>query len=335
MRNFKKTRFFSLGRKWVFTLALFLLVFAAASVMKIHAGTSDSGSGWLWGGSEEMSDGNPNNGLSGYETGVGWISVNNTNQGGAVSYGLSIPSGTGDISGYAWSENIGWISFNAADIVGCPQGSCKAEKIAGNNFKGWARILGIRDALAAGNSGGWQGWISLSGPQYGVKINPDNTLTAFGWSDELGWIDFSRAKVKNCSPITCSTKLLCTGDSLGSAGSACDSLSFCGSADATCTLTSGTTWTCSDGCGTTNPCSVSMQSKTDGQCGGVDGGSFCQGQAPTDADLCTSGTPSPQASSLNLDGYEVKWTCGGICGGTTDFCSAKGKKSCGWIETNP
>jgi|GEM_PF-1809941 len=204
MRSQKRTSFFSLGRKWVFThasksrdikgwllkrgtaLALFLLVFALSSVVKIHAGTSDSGSGWLWGGSD---DGAGNN------TGVGWISVNNTNQGGAVSYGLSIPSGTGDISGYAWSENIGWISFNAADIAGCPQGSCKAEKIAGNNFKGWARVLGIRDALAVGNSGGWQGWISLSGAQYGVKINADNTLAGYGWSDELGWIDFSRAKV--------------------------------------------------------------------------------------------------------------------------------------------
>ncbi|MCX6766903.1 MAG: hypothetical protein NT170_03975 [Candidatus Moranbacteria bacterium] len=204
MKNSKVRKYFGRGRKWVFThasksqgikvwllkrgaaLALFLLVFAAASVVKIHAGTSDSGQGWLWGGGAGPNDGT--------NTNVGWISINNTNQGGAVNYGVNIPSGTGDVSGYAWSENIGWISFNAADLAGCPQGQCKAN-VSGNNFKGWARILGIKDALSAGNSGGWQGWISLSGAQYGVKINADNTLTGFGWSDELGWIDFSRAKV--------------------------------------------------------------------------------------------------------------------------------------------
>ncbi|MDD5490035.1 MAG: hypothetical protein PHP25_05160 [Candidatus Moranbacteria bacterium] len=186
MQNLKKRGLLSIGRKWVFTLALFLLVFALSCVMKIHAGTSDSGSGWLWGGGAGPNDGT--------NTNVGWISINNTNQGGATNYGLNIPSGTGAISGYAWSENIGWISFNAADTAGCPQGSCNATKVAGNNIKGWARILGIRDALAQSNSGGWQGWISLSGAQYGVKINADNTLTGYGWSDELGWIDFSRAK---------------------------------------------------------------------------------------------------------------------------------------------
>ena len=311
---------FCTGRKIIFSLALFLLVFAAASAVKVQAGIEHSMSGWLWGGSD---DGAGNN------TGVGWISVNNTNQGGAVNYGVSVPSSTGDISGYAWSENIGWISFNAADIAGCPQGSCKAEKVAGNNLKGWARILGIRDALAAGNSGGWQGWISLSGAQYGVKINADNTLSGYGWSDELGWIDFSRAKVKVCSPMTCSTKTPCVGESYSS----CDGLSFCGSADATCTLTSGTTWTCSDGCGTTLPeCSASIQPKIDGACNSsIDGKTICDNSSPS---LCASGTASisyPDWSSI----FEITWTCDGTCGGTTDSCSASGKKSCGWKEVNP
>lgn len=321
MKNSKLSRFFGRGRKWIFTLALFLLVFAAASVVKIHAGTSDSGSGWLWGGGAGPNDGT--------NTNVGWISINNTNQGGATNYGVNIPSGNGDVTGYAWSENIGWISFNAADTASCPQNPCGAVRVVGNNIKGWARIMSIPQAGA--NAGGWQGWISLSGPQYGVKINADNTLTGYGWSDELGWIDFSRAKVKSCSPMTCSTKILCQGASYSS----CDGASFCGSADATCALTSGTAWTCSDGCGTVNSCSATIQPKTDGQCGGVDGGSFCQGQAPANSDLCTGGIPSPQASSLSLDAYEVKWTCGGICSTVNDSCSAKGKKACGWIETQP
>lgn len=339
MRSQKKSRFFLLGRKWVFTLALFLLVFAAASVMKIQAGTSDSGSGWLWGGSD---DGAGNN------TGVGWISMNNTNPGagGSVDYGVNIPSGNGDVTGYTWSENIGWISFNAADLVNCPQNPCGAARVVGNNLIGWARIIGIKTEFekVPSNSGGWNGWISLSGPHYGVRINADNTLTGYAWSassdgtPELGWIDFSRAKVKVCASITCATKTPCEGVSLGATGSACDGLSFCGSADAICTLTSGTTWTCSDGCGTTLPeCSASIQPKVDGECNSsINGKALCDRASLSESDLCSKGTainviPSP----LSLDSYDISWDCGGTCGGTTASCSAKGKKSCGWKETNP
>lgn len=323
MKNSRRSKFFSLGRKWVFTLALFLLVFAAASVVKIHAGTGDSGQGWLWGGGAGPTDGT--------NTNVGWISVNNTNQGGATNYGLNIPSGNGDVTGYAWSENIGWISFNAADTTSCPQNPCGAVRVVGNNIKGWARILGIKDALAAGNSGGWQGWVSLSGPQYGVKINADNTLTGFGWSDELGWIDFSRAKVKSCTNPSCSTKSVCEGQTLGSS---CDPTSFCsGDATATCTITGNTSWSCSNGCGTTVQCSAFVNPKINGTCATTD--SFCQARTPTDANLCSSGTPNPGASSINVDTYQTTWQCQGTCGGSTASCSAKGTKACGWIETNP
>ncbi|MDO8504002.1 MAG: PKD domain-containing protein [bacterium] len=50
---------------------------------------------------------------------IGWISFNNTSGGGATSYGVNIDSSTGVLSGHAWSENIGWISFNRSD-AGAP-----------------------------------------------------------------------------------------------------------------------------------------------------------------------------------------------------------------------
>jgi len=46
---------------------------------------------------------------------VGWISFNNTSGGGGIDYGVDIDFVTGILSGYAWSENIGWISFNRSD----------------------------------------------------------------------------------------------------------------------------------------------------------------------------------------------------------------------------
>jgi len=39
---------------------------------------------------------------------IGWISFN------GVNYGVNIDPASGDFSGYAWSENIGWIKFDPA-----------------------------------------------------------------------------------------------------------------------------------------------------------------------------------------------------------------------------
>ncbi len=50
---------------------------------------------------------------------IGWISFSCKNQGAAGDYGLDIADSTGLLSGYAWSENIGWITFNRAD-TGAP-----------------------------------------------------------------------------------------------------------------------------------------------------------------------------------------------------------------------
>src|SRR4051812_22252646 len=58
--------------------------------------------------------------LSGYawSENTGWINFKGSN------YGVTVDNSTGNFSGYAWTENIGWLSFNAADVSGCPSGSC-------------------------------------------------------------------------------------------------------------------------------------------------------------------------------------------------------------------
>jgi len=63
-----------------------------------------------------VNDGDGN--LSGYGWGenVGWISFScaNTDSCGTVQYGVVINPGTGEFSGKAWGENIGWINFAPA-----------------------------------------------------------------------------------------------------------------------------------------------------------------------------------------------------------------------------
>jgi len=50
---------------------------------------------------------------------IGWISFNSDSDGSPIEYAVSIDISNGKFSGYAWSENIGWISFNESD-TGAP-----------------------------------------------------------------------------------------------------------------------------------------------------------------------------------------------------------------------
>ena len=231
MKKSKVRTYFGMGRKIAFSLVLFLLVFAAASIIKIHASSTDNVTGWLWGGSD---DGAGNN------TGVGWISMNDTNPGagGSVSYGVNIPSSNGAVSGYAWSEWIGWVQFDVAGdnttYPGCgfPSVPCNSAKRNGDKLEGWARVLSLPQAGT--NAGGWEGWIKLASNSgdpisYGVKINADGTFvkcTSGGdgcaWSAEtkiggvpqgFGWIDFSRAKIVKVPWISAGSTTLSKFDS--------------------------------------------------------------------------------------------------------------------------
>ena len=314
MKNKTIKKFIRFRRKWLFSLALFVLVFAAASILKIQAANV---SGWPWGGTEDPGIGGSLGSIDGNETGVGWISTSGSN------YGINIPGTDGDLSGNAWSENLGWISFNNSDLAGCPSGICSARR-EGDYLKGWARILSMPQA--GSNAGGWNGWISLSGSNYGVQISKmDGTGNnhTYAWSDELGWIDFSRAKACATFP-GCATRTLCEGATFSS----CDS-SFC-TGSAACTLGSDKiSWTCSDSCGNSLPCATIVIAKQDGQCGAAGSENFCGKNAPA-VDLCSNGT----ASSVSTGYAEYTWTCGGICGGNQVNCSAPGIH-CGWIEANP
>ncbi len=110
-----------------------------------------------------------------WSSNIGWISFDGTN------YGVSIDQQAGTLSGYAWSSNIGWISFNQSDLIGCPSNPCAAQ-LTGNAFSGWAKALS-----ADGN--GWDGWIHISGAGYGLTLDTDDTIDGYMWGGEVvGWV---------------------------------------------------------------------------------------------------------------------------------------------------
>ncbi|MDD5032769.1 MAG: PKD domain-containing protein [Candidatus Pacebacteria bacterium] len=124
---------------------------------------------------------------------IGWISFNNLTGGGTSDYGVNLNLDTGIFSGFAWSENIGWISFNAADLAGCPSGVCDARVALPNKIgKETVAIEGWAKALSYG--GGWDGWISLkdSGEAYGTTMDTSGNWSGWAWGgDVVGWVNFN------------------------------------------------------------------------------------------------------------------------------------------------
>ena len=73
---------------------------------------------------------------------IGWISTNceNNNTCSASNYKVSFNSGSGLLSGYAWNDMLEWITFDSANLSGCPSGTCTATmSIATGALTGWAR----------------------------------------------------------------------------------------------------------------------------------------------------------------------------------------------------
>lgn len=113
--------------------------------------------------------------LSGYawSSNIGWISFNSADSGaggGPYSVQIATTTTTGTLSGYAWSPNIGWVSFNSGDVASCPSGSCTPTiNMLTGTVSGWARAI-----TGAGRIDGWDGWIELSGANHVSGAIPDS-----------------------------------------------------------------------------------------------------------------------------------------------------------------
>ncbi len=166
---------------------------------------------------------------------IGWISLNASDTGTCTNtnYGLTIAA-DGTMSGYMWNENVGWVSANAADLTGCPTAPCTA-RMNQYAMQGWMKVLSANDA----QSGGWDGFISLSGSGYGPTLATSGGLiSGYAWGDmNTGWVSFGAAsapitttwtpqcaniyscsdsthRVNSCTgatPVACAAGLICSG----------------------------------------------------------------------------------------------------------------------------
>lgn len=131
----------------------------------------------------------------------------------AVDYNIIVGTDKdGTTSGWAWSDNVGWICFGNTGDLECdsswlsPSGSNKItlDFSAGSEnppLQGWARIISL----------GQNGWISLNCADMGICDDSDfkvvysqanfngtnaQTLNGWGWNDApgvggIGWIQFN------------------------------------------------------------------------------------------------------------------------------------------------
>jgi hypothetical protein len=134
---------------------------------------------------------------------IGWVSFNSTSGGGGIDYGVHVDPTTGVFSGFAWSEIIGWISFNESDLVGCPSGACQAKadlSCPGNQ----CLVSGWAKILANGN------WLRLrgqaqDGSAYGVWLDKSLSPIEFkdyAWSDQFGWLSFNGPNYEVMTSLT-------------------------------------------------------------------------------------------------------------------------------------
>jgi len=116
---------------------------------------------------------------------IGWISFNNTTGGGS-NYGVNIDPNTGDLSGNAWSENIGWISFDRSETGDPPENPFKNGTPIAKYDKNSNEVTGWMRVLASGD--GWDGWIKF----YNTTLDINGDWHGWAWSDVVvGWISFN------------------------------------------------------------------------------------------------------------------------------------------------
>lgn len=132
-------------------------------------------------------------------------------QSSTVTYGVYADNTTGELSGYAWSDNIGWIKFGGLPAFPSGSGTYSGNaKLSNNKLIGWARACaGTADGKCTSmtsRTDGWDGWISLSGSaldgsKYGVSLSGTD-FSGYAWgADVIGWIDFTGVKL-SAAPIS-------------------------------------------------------------------------------------------------------------------------------------
>ncbi len=243
--------------KLMVALAILLAVIAGVSTLwDFQTKASAQGNGNNNQASEEEDEGNGNGQLQGNgalcgfawgstdeatasRNGAGWVSFNSqdcdTDDNGTISsteasahpgcpagatanYGV-VADSNGNLQGYAWSSNLGWLKFGS--LSGMPSGGSNQQnaRIDGNgngdnNVSGWSRFCAgttTGDCSGSDRTDGWDGWLSMrdtnAGGRYGVTFNgTTQKFAGYSWGGPVvGWLKWDQTGgngVRYCSTTT-------------------------------------------------------------------------------------------------------------------------------------
>lgn len=95
-----------------------------------------------------------------------------------------------NVTGWAWSENIGWVSFNSRNCDADGDGTIEVSDNPPVGCQPAGTVI----------------------PSYGVNINSSGNFSGYAWSNNIGWIIFERIKVcDNDKTKTCTDASQCGG----------------------------------------------------------------------------------------------------------------------------
>jgi len=225
IHNLKKL--FKKDPKKFLGVGVLIVVFAISISFfnSVSSSTLDNISGHAWE-SDNWTDTNSDDAQQGSETmtppgGMGWLSFNCTsdlpNTCGSTNYGVNRDA-NGNLTGYAWSSNYGWLKFGGLSGFPTSPGTLPENAKVDLNtglVTGWARFCaGASNSDCNGyipnlSNGGWDGWVSLrstSAPTYGVSLS-GSEFSGYAWGGNacvtspgygcgqnvLGWISFNCA----------------------------------------------------------------------------------------------------------------------------------------------
>jgi len=175
-------------------------VFILASVFFVYSHQAQAvgnTQGWAWSENIGWISFNCNNAIQGKEGGTCYDEITNPN---GIDYGVNINENTGEFTGYAWSENIGWINFGPlSDFPTTPKipatleikTTCEAEE----NVTGWAQVISTDGWIKMNGTTQNDKFYKVSRTKEGGRVN----LIGWAWSEDFGWISFNCENESNCA----------------------------------------------------------------------------------------------------------------------------------------
>jgi type II secretory pathway pseudopilin PulG len=129
----------------------------------------------------------------------GWIDF------GQSGNSIEIPTGVGDLTGVAWGKGSGYVFLNCLSTDNCATSNYKVSVDTNGNLSGYAWSESMGWISFCGNPGGTNG-CATSTTTYGVTINTNTgEFSGQAWSEVAGYISFNCATGSATNTSVCST----------------------------------------------------------------------------------------------------------------------------------